>query len=93
MAEIIKNKETFQENSATVKQPKAESGSSIQLLSNHQAENSWDRKQLETEVKLELLLKRNVYLGISLKWVQVLKKFSIGYGHKFQLRNRIKYFI
>ena len=48
MPEIIKNKETFQENSATVKQPKAESGSSIQLLSNHQAENSWDRKQLET---------------------------------------------
>ena len=41
----------FHQNFATVKQPKAESGSSKQLPSNFQAENSCDRRQLEAEVE------------------------------------------
>ena len=51
MTKIIKNKEKFHQNSATVKQPKAESGLRKQLLCSFQAENSCNRKQLEAEVK------------------------------------------
>ena len=35
--------------------PKVESGLSKQLLSNFQADNSCNRKQVEAEVKMELL--------------------------------------
>ena len=44
----------------TVKQPKAESGLSKQLLNNFQAENSCDCKQLEAEVKNRVAYKKNV---------------------------------
>ena len=40
MADIAKNKEKFHQNSTTVKQPKAESGLSKQLLKNFHTENS-----------------------------------------------------
>ena len=58
MADIAKNKEKFHQNSTTVKQPKAESGLSKQLLKNFHTENSWDRKQLEAEVKYGVAYKR-----------------------------------
>ena len=51
MAETIKNKEKFHQNSATVQQPKAERGFSQHLLSDSQTENSCDSKQLKVEVK------------------------------------------
>ena len=58
MAEIIKSKEKFHQNPATVKQTKPESGLSKQLLCNLQIENSCDRKQLETEVKNRVAYKK-----------------------------------
>ena len=60
MAEIIKSKEKFHQNPATVKQTKPESGLSKQLLCNLQVENSCDRKQLETEVKNRVAYKKYV---------------------------------
>ena len=51
MPEIIKNKEKFHQNSASVKQPNAESWMSKQLLCSFQAENSCNHRQLEAEVK------------------------------------------
>ena len=53
-----KNKEKFHQNSATVKQPKAVSGLSKQLLSNFQAEKSYDHKQLEAKVKNGVVYKK-----------------------------------
>ena len=44
--------------------------------SNFHAENSCDLRQLETEVKNEVAYKKNMYLGSSPKWVQVLKMDS-----------------
>ena len=61
-AEIIKNKEKFCKNYATVKYPKAERGFSKQLLSNFQAENSYDHRQLDAEVKNGNALKKIVVL-------------------------------
>ena len=73
----IKNKEKFHQNSATVKQPKDESGLSKQLISNFQTENSCELEQLEAWVKNGVAYKKCVYLECSLKWVQVLKRESL----------------
>ena len=94
MPEIIKNKEKFHQNSASVKQPNAESWMSKQLLCSFQAENLCNHRQLEAEVKN----------GIFYKNFRVSGKFSdmsagtekgqlgLGYGHKIQSRNLINYF-
>ena len=60
-----KNKENFHQNSATAKQPKAESGLSNQLLSNFQAENSCDREQLEYEVKNGVAYEKNMLVLVN----------------------------
>ena len=49
----------------TVKQPKAESGLSKQLLCNFQAENKCDRRQLEAEVKIGVACKKTCIWELS----------------------------
>lgn len=61
-------------NSATIKQKKAESGLNKQLPNNFQTKKLCKRKQLKTNVKNGVVCKTKVYLGRTLKWVQVLKR-------------------
>ena len=90
-----KNKEKLHQNSKTIEQPKAECGLFKQLLCNFQTDNLCDPKQLKTEVKNGAAYKIKRVTGkFSETDVGTKKgKFGLGYGHKIQPRNPIKYFI
>ena len=66
---------------------------SKQLLNNFYAENLFDSKQLEAEVKNEVVYKKHVS-GMFFEMSAYTKKehFSLGYGSKIKSRNPIKYF-
>ena len=70
-------------NSATVKQPKAESGLGKQILSNFQTKNLCDRKQLEVEVKNGIAYKKCVSRKFFEMGTGTEKgHFGLGYGNK-----------
>ena len=65
-----------------------------QLLCNFRAENSWDRKQLEAKVNDGVPYEKRVSGNVSEMGARTEKRqFGLGYGHKIQSRNPIKYFI
>ena len=73
MAEIIKKQRKI---SVKLRNSSATKGWKW-LLSNYQAENSCDPKQLEAELKSGVVYKNNVFRVSSLRWVQILKKDSL----------------
>ena len=55
---MTKHKEKFHQNSATVKQPKADSEQSKKLLSHFKVEHLYDRKQIKAELKNRVAQKK-----------------------------------